>query len=118
MAPYERAMDLSWRSRNYYLGEGAVLNVSLHLGNATRERTRLRATVVDGSNRELLSGKVDRLSGSSFRLGLDFARLTRPGFYRLRVALANGRELAADELPFRMVARPVFRAPTHKEQNR
>lgn len=107
----ERAFDFSWHSRDYYLGESATASLSLHLGNVTRESARLVAAVTDENGREVTSAEVKQLRASSLRLVLNLAPLNQPGFYVLRLELRDlgGKELAREERPFRLIARPVFK---------
>jgi hypothetical protein len=107
---HERALDFSWRSRNYYCGETATANLSLHLGPVTQTRTRLDVAVLDEGRRTVAAGQVRRLRAASLRLRLNLSTLPGPGYYRLRLTLVDqeGREWAREDVPFRLLVPPVF----------
>jgi hypothetical protein len=110
MTLHERALDFSWRSRNYYCGEAATANLSLHLGPVTQARTRLRVAVLDEGGRVVAADQVRRLRATSLRLRLNLGTLPEPGYYRLRLTLVDqaGQEWAREDVPFRVIAPPAF----------
>ncbi|MBI3920659.1 MAG: hypothetical protein HY318_04510 [Armatimonadetes bacterium] len=111
VTPYARTVDLSLRSRNYYCGETAMVNVALHTGNATREQSRLRVALIDETGREVASDEVREVRAPSLRLRLNLSMLRKPGFYALRLVLMDGtgEELVKEEQMIRVVEAPHFK---------